>query len=140
MNFPLSVSPSKEMGDRTRQRKKSPTSPGIEPTISGFDRSLLYRLSHEARRKHVVGDCGGNDSNVNMKGTNECYTVSTKDTNDRLKNYIHYRVHYLIYHKFTTRPFDLARVGWFDVSSNIQHSQSILVQYTSLQAQNSKRN
>ena len=41
MNFLLSVSPSKEMGNRTRQRKKSLTSAGIEPTTSGFDRPLL---------------------------------------------------------------------------------------------------
>ena len=75
MNFPLNVSPSKEMGDRTRQRKKFTTSAGIEPMISGDDRPLLYRLSYEARREQV--DCGGNCANVNMKGTNECYAAST---------------------------------------------------------------
>ena len=32
-NVPVSVSPSKEIGDSTRQRKNSPTSAGIEPTI-----------------------------------------------------------------------------------------------------------
>ena len=60
MNFPLSVSPSKEMGDRMRQRKTSPTSAGIEPTTSGFDRPLLYRQSHEARWEQ--------GSNANVKG------------------------------------------------------------------------
>ena len=68
MNFPLNVSPSKEMGDRRGQRKKFPTSAGIEPTISGFDRPLLYRLSYEARWEQVVDDYGGNCGNVNMKG------------------------------------------------------------------------
>ena len=70
MNFPLSLSPSKEMGDSTGQRKKSLTSEGAEPTSSGFDRPLLYRLSYEARREPVVGDCGGNCGNVNVKDTN----------------------------------------------------------------------
>ena len=37
INFLLSVSPSKEMGECMRQRKKSLTSAGIEPTTSGFD-------------------------------------------------------------------------------------------------------
>lgn len=32
VNFPLSVSPGNEMGDRTRQRKKSLTSERIKPT------------------------------------------------------------------------------------------------------------
>ena len=45
MNFPLSVSPSKEMGDRTRQRKKSPTSAGIEPLTFGFDRPIFFFTS-----------------------------------------------------------------------------------------------
>ena len=70
MNFLLSVSPSKEMGARTRQRKK------ISDLI-GFDRPLLYRLSYEASREQVVSDNGGNCGNVNMKGTNECCTSST---------------------------------------------------------------
>ena len=60
LNFLLSVSPSKEIRDHARQRKQSPTSAGIEPSTSGFDRPLLYRLSYEARRGQVVGDCGGN--------------------------------------------------------------------------------
>ena len=42
MNFPLSVRPSKEMGDRTRQRG----------------------------REQLVGDYRGNCGNVNVKGTN----------------------------------------------------------------------
>ena len=68
------------MGDRTRQRKKSPTSAGIEPKTSGFDRPLLYRQSYEARQEHVVSDYSGNCGNVNVKGTNECCASSTKDT------------------------------------------------------------
>ena len=61
MNFLLSISPSKEMGDRTRQIKKSLTSAGI-------DRPLLYRPSYEGRRKQVTGDYSGNCGNVNVKG------------------------------------------------------------------------
>ena len=53
-NFPQSVSPRKEMGDRTRQRKQFLTSAGLEPTTSGFDRPLLYRMSYETRREQVV--------------------------------------------------------------------------------------
>ena len=60
MNFPLSVSPSKEMGDHTRKRKTYLTSAGIEPTTSVFDCPLLYRLSYEARLEQA--------SNVNVKG------------------------------------------------------------------------
>ena len=60
MNFPLSVGASKEMRDHRGQRKKSPTSAGIEPTTSGFDRPLFYRLSYEGRREQVFGDYGGN--------------------------------------------------------------------------------
>ena len=48
MKFQLSVSPRKEIGDCTRHRRNLPTSAGIEPTTSGFDQPLLYRLSHEA--------------------------------------------------------------------------------------------
>ena len=55
MNFPLSVSPSKEIGDRARQGTKSLTSVGIEATTSGSDRPLFYRLSYEARQEQVVG-------------------------------------------------------------------------------------
>ena len=44
MDFPLSVRPSKEMGDRARQRKKYLTSTGIEPTTSGFDRHVWLIL------------------------------------------------------------------------------------------------
>ena len=54
------VGPSKKMGDRTRQRKKSLTSVGIEPTTSGLDRPLLYRISYETRREEVLGDNSGN--------------------------------------------------------------------------------
>ena len=64
----LSVSPSKEMGDRTRQRKKSPTSAGIEFTPSGFDRPLLYQLSYEDRRQQVVSDYGGNCEKCECEG------------------------------------------------------------------------
>ena len=41
MNVVSSVSPSKEMGGNTRQRKNL----GIEPTTSGFDQLLLYQLN-----------------------------------------------------------------------------------------------
>ena len=34
----------------------------------------------------VVGDCGGNCGNVNVKGTIECCAASTNDTNDRSEN------------------------------------------------------
>ena len=67
MNFPLSVGPSTEMGDHTRQREKSPTSAGIEPTTSEFDRPSLYRLSYEASREQVVDDNGGNCGNANVQ-------------------------------------------------------------------------
>ena len=88
MNFPLGVSPSKEMGDRSQKvKKKSPTSVGIEHTISVFDRPLLYRLSYETSRVQVVDDYGGNCGNVNVQGTNECCAAKTKDTNDRSQNY-----------------------------------------------------
>ena len=33
-----------------------------------------------------MGDYGGNCSNVNVKGTNECCAASTMDTNDRFEN------------------------------------------------------
>ena len=82
MNLPLSISPSKEMGDRTRQRKKSLNLAGIEPPTSGFDCRLFYRLSYEARREQVGCDNGSTCNNVNVKGTSECCTTSTKDTDD----------------------------------------------------------
>ena len=78
----LNVSPSKKMGDPTRQRKKSPTSAGVEPTTSGFDRPLLYRLRYDARRGQVDGGYHGNCGNVNVNGTNEYCAASTKETND----------------------------------------------------------
>ena len=84
MKILLNISPSKEMGDRTRPRKKyfpSMELTGIEPTTSGFDELLLYQLRNEARREQVVGDDGGNCSNVNVKGTNKCFADSYKDTN-----------------------------------------------------------
>ena len=43
---------------------------GIELTISGFNRPLLYRLSYETRKEQVGGDCGGNCGNVNVKEIN----------------------------------------------------------------------
>ena len=58
------------MWDCTRQRKTSPTLAEIKPMTSGFYRSSLYRLSYKARREKVMGDYGGNCSNVNVKGTN----------------------------------------------------------------------
>ena len=33
MNFPITVSPSKEIGDSAIQRKKSPNSAGIKPRV-----------------------------------------------------------------------------------------------------------
>ena len=48
MDFLLSISPSKEMGDCTRQRKNLP--PGQEPNsrpLGGFDHLLLYQMSYE---------------------------------------------------------------------------------------------
>ena len=68
MNFPLSVSPRKEMGDSTSQRKKSPIAAAIKPTTSGFDRPLLYRLSYDARQEQVVGDYGGKLTQCECKG------------------------------------------------------------------------
>ena len=56
MIFPLCVSPGKEMGGCTRQRKKSPTLAGVEPTTSRFDHRLLYRLNYEAREEQVASD------------------------------------------------------------------------------------
>ena len=47
------------------------TSAGIEPTTSGFDRPLLFRLSYEATQQQTVGDNGGIKSNVKVEGTNE---------------------------------------------------------------------
>ena len=38
----------------------------LEPTIFGFDRPLLYRLSYKARRAQVVSDYRGNGGNVNV--------------------------------------------------------------------------
>ena len=62
VNFPLRVSFSKEMGDRTRQRKS------IEPTSSGFDGPLFYRLSYEASREQVADDYGGNCGKCECEG------------------------------------------------------------------------
>ena len=83
INFPLTVSPGKEMGHLTRQRKKSPTSARIERTNFGFDRPLLYRLSYEARRDQVVCNYGGNWGNVNVNGTKECCAASTMNRSHR---------------------------------------------------------
>ena len=67
MNFPLSVSRSKKMGDSVRQRKKCPTLAGNEPSTCGFDRPLLYRLSYKVRWEQVAGDHqGGTCSNVSF--------------------------------------------------------------------------
>ena len=46
MDFPLTVSPCKVMGNHTRQIKKK----------SEFDRTLLYQLSFENRKEHVADD------------------------------------------------------------------------------------
>ena len=74
----LSISPSKEMGDCTRQRKRSHTSVGIKLTTTVFDRPLLCQLCPKARWEQVVGDYGGYScGNVNVKGTNDHYAAST---------------------------------------------------------------
>ena len=69
-----------QVGDRTRQRKKTQTFAGIEPTNPGFDRPLLYRLSHKARRAQLVGyyQYGGNCGNVNVKGICDAIALRTK--------------------------------------------------------------
>ena len=54
--FLMSVSSS---GSLCKTKEKSLTLAPIQSTSSGFDRPLLYRLSCEARREQVVGDCGG---------------------------------------------------------------------------------
>ena len=94
MNSPLSASPGKEIGDRTRQRKKSSTSAGIERTPSGFDRPLLYRLSNEERREQVVSDYGGNCSNVNVKGTMDVVPLAliTQMTDQRINYAVYVKV------------------------------------------------
>ena len=38
------ISPSKEMGDLRGKKTTTPTSVGVEPTPSGFDRPLFYRI------------------------------------------------------------------------------------------------
>ena len=59
----------------------------LHPRPTDFsDRPLLYRVSYESRREQVVGDCGSNCGNVNVKGTNEFCSASTKDTNDGSEN------------------------------------------------------
>lgn len=63
MKFPLSLSPSKEMGDRTRQKKQN-------KTIFDLGGNPTHRLSHEGWREQVMGDYDGNCGNVDMKGTN----------------------------------------------------------------------
>ena len=50
MNFPLGVSPSKEMGDRTRQRKQSSISTGIEESV-GIARARAGRTCVSALLK-----------------------------------------------------------------------------------------
>ena len=45
MKIILGVGPSKEKGPRSRQRKKSLTSEGIEPMTYGLDHPMLYRPS-----------------------------------------------------------------------------------------------
>ena len=71
MVFLLRVSPSKEMGDGMKQRKKSLTSEGIERP------DLIVHCSTDLTRrpdgsKSWVIMVTSNCSNVNMKNTNEC--------------------------------------------------------------------
>ena len=49
MNFPLSISPSKEMGNSMEQRKTSLISGRVEPSTNGFDRPLVYWLSYKVK-------------------------------------------------------------------------------------------
>ena len=37
-------------------------------------------VMYKVRQKHVMADLGGNYTNVNVKGTNECCATCTKDT------------------------------------------------------------
>ena len=51
MNNSLGVSPSKGNQVTTRGKEKSLTSVGMEPTTSGLDLPLLYRLSYEVGQR-----------------------------------------------------------------------------------------
>ena len=94
MEFPLSVSPGKEMGDHTRQRKNSPNSAEIEHTTSRFEHLLLYRLSCEARREQVTGDYRCNCGNVNVKGTMDVLPLAliTQMTDHRINSALYVKV------------------------------------------------
>lgn len=59
MDILLRVSPNKETGDRTRQRKQSSTSARMKPMTAGRD---------EATREQVVGDNDGNCGKCKSKG------------------------------------------------------------------------
>ena len=74
MNFPLSVSPSKEMGD-PQGKKKSQTSAGNEPTTSEFDRPLLYKLKNEGRTEQVVDNNGGNCGKCEGLRGQKCFSL-----------------------------------------------------------------
>ena len=79
INFPLSVSPSKENA-RLHEAKKNISEIGGNRTHAlriFSDRPLLYRVSYETRREQVVGDCGAYCGNANMKGTKKCCATST---------------------------------------------------------------
>ena len=89
MNFPLSISPRKEMGDSTEQTKQSLTSVGNEPLIFGFDDhcSTVTELVRGQTGTLVMGDHGhcGNCGNVNVKGTMNVVLQCTNDINDGSK-------------------------------------------------------
>ena len=82
LNFPLSVSASKEMGDHTRQKKESPTSAGIEPTTFGLD----HRCSTDWARSLDQGKWWvimvGLAAMWMWRVQIECCAPCTKDTND----------------------------------------------------------
>ena len=74
MKDPLGVSPSRGNQGTTRGKEKILlTSMGIEPTTSGLNLALLWRL-HELRgRTEKVGDdLGGESRRRESKGTYEC--------------------------------------------------------------------
>ena len=54
MNFPLNASPSKEMANRMRHRKKSLTLAGIKPTTYGFDHQHLLVIFENYNQIHVL--------------------------------------------------------------------------------------
>ena len=73
MNNPLGVSPSKGNQGTTRGKEKNLlTSVGIEPTTSGLDIPLLFRLSYEVGQRMSGTILGGASRRRESKGTSEC--------------------------------------------------------------------